>query len=127
VIYLDTSAALAMLLAENRKPPARIWAEPLVASRLLEYEIWTRVHARGLAKSHAGAAHAILERVTLIELSPPVLQRALEPFPVGVRTLDALHLATALYLASVRQKLLVATFDARMREAAEALGLGLAF
>lgn len=127
MIYLDTSAALAMLLAENRKPPARIWAEPLVASRLLEYEIWTRIHARGLAESHSGPAHAILERVTLIELSPSVLQRALEPFPVAVRTLDALHLATASYLASVRQKLLVATFDTRMRQAAQALGLGLAF
>lgn len=127
MIYLDTSAALAMLLAENRKPPARIWAEPLVASRLLEYEIWTRVHARRLVKSHGAAAHAILERVTLIELSPPVLQRALEPFPVAVRTLDALHLATASYLASVRQKPRMATFDARMRQAAKALGLGLAF
>jgi hypothetical protein len=39
VIYLDTSVALAEILAEDRKPPESLWAETLVASRLLEYEL----------------------------------------------------------------------------------------
>jgi hypothetical protein len=38
VIYLDTSVLLAHLLAEHRSPPDALWAETLVASRLLEYE-----------------------------------------------------------------------------------------
>jgi len=29
-------------------PPERLWQESLIASRLLEYEIWTRLHARNL-------------------------------------------------------------------------------
>jgi hypothetical protein len=45
VIYLDTSVALAQLLAEDRLPPERLWQETLVSSRLLEYEIWNRIHA----------------------------------------------------------------------------------
>jgi hypothetical protein len=49
VIYLDTSVALAQLLAEDRLPAERIWDEQLVSSRLLEYELWNRLHARGVA------------------------------------------------------------------------------
>ena len=52
MIYVDTSVVLAQLLAEDRSPPARLWNETLVASRLMEYEIWTRLHARQLAESH---------------------------------------------------------------------------
>lgn len=37
MIYLDTSVALAHLLAEDRQPPASLWDETLVSSRLLEY------------------------------------------------------------------------------------------
>ncbi|HEY7665687.1 MAG TPA: hypothetical protein VH934_21425 [Xanthobacteraceae bacterium] len=41
MIYLDTSVALAHLLAQDRSPPATLWQEQLIASRLLEYELWT--------------------------------------------------------------------------------------
>ena len=81
MIYLDTSVALAHLLAEDRAPPERLWQEPLISSRLIEYEIWTRIHARKLARSHADEVRALLSRLALIELAPPVLARALEPFP----------------------------------------------
>jgi hypothetical protein len=47
VIYLDTSVAIAQLLAEMRQPPAALWDESLVSSRLLEYELWTQINARG--------------------------------------------------------------------------------
>src|SRR5271163_4699572 len=82
VIYLDSSVALAHLLAEDRSPPESIWEETLVASRLLEYEVWNRVHARRLARSHGEVVRALIGRVALIELVPPVLARALEPFPI---------------------------------------------
>jgi hypothetical protein len=52
VIYLDASVALAQLLAEDRAPPSGLWKEQLIASRLLEYEIWTRLNARRLGQSH---------------------------------------------------------------------------
>ena len=56
MIYLDTSVALAQLLAEDRAPPSSLWGEPLIASRLLEYEIWTRLNARRLGQSHGEEA-----------------------------------------------------------------------
>ena len=126
MIYLDTSVALAALFAEDRRPRDGLWREPLVSSRLLEYELWTRIHARGAADTHGDAVRELLARVSLVELAPTVLARALDPFPAPVRTLDALHLATASFLAAHRQPIRLATYDARMRACAMALGLTLA-
>jgi predicted nucleic acid-binding protein len=122
MIYLDTSVALAHLLAEDRHPPDEIWTEVLVSSRLIEYELWTRLHARDLAGSHGDAARALLGRLAMIELAPAVLARALEPFPIPVRTLDALHLASADFLRGQRQALEIASYDDRMSMAARKMG-----
>src|SRR5207248_3261651 len=83
---------------ESRVPPQRLWGEPLSSSRLLEYEVWTRIHGRRLAGSHGESVRALIGRVALVELAPPVLSRALEPFARPVRTLDALHLASMEFL-----------------------------
>jgi predicted nucleic acid-binding protein len=123
VIYLDTSVALAHLLAEDRAPPASLWSEPLVASRLLQYELWSRVHARGLSRSHADEVRQLLGRIAFLELTPTVLARALEPFPAPVRTLDALHLASADFLRQQGQSLRLASYDARMVDVARRLGI----
>jgi hypothetical protein len=125
VIYLDTSVALAHLLTEDRSPPDSLWEEPLVSSRLLEYEIWNRIHARGLGRSHAEEVRVLIGRVALIELAPPVLVRALEPFPIPVRTLDALHLASIEFLRARRQTLELASYDDRLVAAARALDIPL--
>jgi predicted nucleic acid-binding protein len=121
VIYLDTSVALAHLLAEDRTPPARLWQESLVSSRLLEYELWTRVTAERLAASHGDEVRALLAKVSFIEMAPPVLARALEPFPTPVRTLDALHLASMEFLRSNGQALQLASYDRRLLTAARGL------
>ena len=121
MIYLDSSVALAALLAEDRSPPATLWEEPLIASRLLQYEVWNRIHARGLGRTHGDAASALLDRVAMVELSPIVLERALEPFPTAVRTLDALHLASIEFLRSRGQDVELASFDERLIAAARAL------
>ena len=121
MIYLDSSVVLAQLLAEDRVPPERLWGEPLTASRLLEYEVWTRIHARRLGESHGDAVRALIGRLALIELAPPVLLRALEPFPRPVRTLDALHLASIEFLRAQGQAPKLASYDARLVAAARAL------
>jgi hypothetical protein len=126
VIYLDTSVALAQLLAEDRAPPPSLWDEPLITSRLLEYEIWTRLNAMKLDRSHGEEARALIQRVALIELAKPVLQRALEPFPVPVRTLDALHLASIAFLIGRGQTVELATYDDRLLAAAQALKIPIA-
>lgn len=125
MIYVDTSVALAHLLAEDRTPPLALWEEPLVSSRLLEYEMWNRLQARRLIGSHGELARELLHRLALLELAPPVLARALEPFPVPVRPLDALHLASIVFLREQRQEVTLASYDLRMLAAAKRLGIAL--
>lgn len=124
MIYLDTSVALAHLLAEDRAPPADLWREPLVASRLLEYELWVRLQALELMATHGESARSVLEHVAMLELITPVLERAAAPFPAPVRTLDALHLASADFLRQQGAAVRVASYDRRLLAAAQAMGLG---
>lgn len=121
MVYVDTSVVLAQLLAEDRCPPEALWSETLVASRLLEYEMWNRLHAHDPGGTLAETARQLLGRVAMLELVPPVLARALEPFPLAVRTLDALHLASLDFLRERGQEVSLATYDRRMAAAAEAL------
>lgn len=125
MIYLDTSVALAHLLAENHCPSETLWQEPLVSSRLLEYEAWTRLNARRLAGSHGEALRALVGRLAFLELARPILARALEPFPTQVRTLDALHLASIEFLRQQGLNISLATYDTRLRDAAAALDIDL--
>jgi predicted nucleic acid-binding protein len=125
VIYVDTSVLLAQLLAEDRRPPRALWVQPLITSRLAEYEVWNRIHARNLAESHGEAARQLLARVSMVELSPLALRRALEPFPAALRTLDALHLASVEYLRAQRLRLALATYDERMASVATAMSIPL--
>jgi hypothetical protein len=126
VIYLDTSVALAHLLAEDRRPPDALWASPLVSSRLLEYELWNRLNQRGLGASHGEAARRLVERLALLELLPNVLARALEPFPNSVRTLDVVHLASIVFLRERSLSIELASYDARLTAAARGLGIPIA-
>ena len=126
MIYVDTSVALAELLAEDRRPDPALWAQSLVSSRLLQYEVWTRLHARTLASSHGDAARHLLSGMAFLELAPEVLARALDPLPGAARTLDALHVASIEFLRSQRVPIELATFDARMTAIARKLGIPLA-
>jgi len=126
VIYLDTSVALAHLLAEDKHPPEALWKQPLVSSRLLEYELWTRLNARGLAGSHGEPARRLLQRLAFLELLPNVLSRALQPFRVPVRTVDAVHLASMDFLRTVDPHLQLASYDDHLVACARALGVGIA-
>lgn len=125
MIYVDSSVVIAQLLAEDRRPPPGLWSRPLTSSRLLEYEVWTRVHARGMGTRLGEAVRLLLARLAMLGLERSVLARALEPFPEPVRTLDALHLASADFLRGQGQEVAIATYDARMGEAARALGFEL--
>jgi uncharacterized protein len=61
----------------------------------------------------------------LIELAPPILARALEPFPTRVRTLDALHLAAIEFLRSRHQMVELLSYDEGLVAAAQALRIPL--
>jgi hypothetical protein len=118
VIYVETSVALAHLLAEDRYPPESLWKSQLTSSRLTEYEVWTRVHARRLGGSHGDAVRSLLQRLGWLELTPTVLARALEPWPMSLRTLDALHLASIEFLRSRGERVTLASYDHRIIGAA---------
>jgi uncharacterized protein len=125
VIYLDSSVALVYLLAEDRLPPQELWQQQLVSSRFLEYEILNRIRARRLERSHGDAVRALIGRVALLELATPVLARALDPFPIPVRTLDALHLASIEFLRARQQQVELASYDGRLIAGARALQIPL--
>ena len=126
MIYVDTSVVLAHLLAEDRKPSEAFWSQPLVSSRLTEYETMVRVHALRVSSTHEEPARELLSRLALLELSPLVLGRALDPFTPRVRTLDALHLASIEYLRGRGLEIRLASFDVRLNRAAESLGIPIA-
>jgi hypothetical protein len=62
-----------------------------------------------------------VKRFQLVDLTPAVLTRAAEPFPVHVATLDAIHLATALELRADVGDIDFATHDRKLGDAARAL------
>ena len=95
----------------------------LVSSRLLEYEIWTRLHARKATASRAEAAHEVIARISLLELVPPVLARALEPFPVSVP--HARRATPCIMPVSAGSRPARASYDDRMADSARALGIPL--
>ena len=123
MIYLDSSVALAHLLAEDRFPPEALWDQPLVSSRLLECEVWNRVNAHQLQNSHGDAVRNLIGRVAMIEMVGPVLTRALRPFPVPVRTLDAIHLSALEFVREQKQSVQLASYDERLLTAARLLGI----
>lgn len=125
MIYLDTSVALAHLLAEDRQPPDSMWDEELISSRLLQYEIWTTLNRRELVGRYAEAADGLLASVALVEMAPTVLERALSPFPGSppLRTLDALHLASCSYLRDRGLSVMMASYDRNVLDAARAMDM----
>ena len=74
MIYIDGSVALAQLLTQDHALPETIWWQPLISSRLLEYEVWNRLHARGLGDSHGEEARMLIGRIALIELGRVVTE-----------------------------------------------------
>lgn len=125
MIYLDASAVLAGLLTEGRRPQESLWDAALVSSRQLIYEVWTRLNARSASGPPSAAATQLLARVNLVEMSSVALARALEPFPVELRTQDALHVSTMVWLREEASEIRLASYDRRMRACAEALGFEL--
>jgi hypothetical protein len=57
----------------------------------------------------------------MIEMVGPVITRALQPFPVPVRTLDAIHLAALEFIRAQKQTVQLASYDERLLAAARSL------
>ena len=121
-VYLDTSALGRVLLGEPDRSAvldALSGFDQHVASRLL------RIELRRLALRHdlLDDADRLLGAVALVPISEPVLDAAETILPGEVATLDAIHLATAVQLASEEVLEAVMTYDARLEQGARHHGL----
>ena len=61
----------------------------------------------------------MLRKIDLVELSRDCLRRALRPYPVLVRTLDGLHLATMAHMREQGEPVELASYDSRLVAAPE--------
>jgi predicted nucleic acid-binding protein len=130
--YLESSAMLAALLEQDAAALRSLRAEGQLVTSALTFAEASRVLVRArvsgrLTSSDARAAGRALgtleRRCTVVAISEAVLARAGRPFPIEpVRTLDAIHLATAELLGATPHDLVVVTRDGRVRDNATALG-----
>lgn len=79
-----------------------------------------------MTESRRDLARKLLNHVDMFDLTPEVLARALKPFPVSVRTLDALHLATIEFLRGRGRTVELASYDTRLSAAARSLDINIA-
>lgn len=115
MIYLDTSAAAKALIEEAESDSIRkLFANntPFVSSKLLAVELHAVADRRMVSKD---AAQELLDRVALVSLGDDILDEAIEMHS-GLRTLNALHLATAVRLTGMVSGIL--TFDKELATAA---------
>ena len=130
-VYLDTSVVLCALLETGDSAPEWGAWERAYSSELMGVEARRALdrlrleHALdddGLADAHQALA-ATERAIGSIRLTAAVLRRAGQPMPTAVKTLDAIHLASALLFAERRVSGLVfGTHDRRQATAARALG-----
>jgi len=138
VVYAESSAVLGWLLGESRQ--AEVVSVLAGASRVVTSALTPLECARGLARARQMdrisaaeelAALRLLDTAAaswnVMDLSDRVTERARAEFPhEPVRTLDAVHLATAQIFHDAVGPVAMLSHDARVRENAAALGLQLA-
>lgn len=128
--YVDTSVLLRIVLGEPH--PLRQWRtiDLAISSELIRIEALRTIdRARirlGLAETELAERRGdVLEALSafhVARLDQTVLERAAEPFPTLLGTLDAIHLATAVLARLEHEDLVFATHDGELATAARSLG-----
>jgi predicted nucleic acid-binding protein len=136
-LYAESSAVLAWLLGEEAEPRVRrsLRAADLVMASDLTLVECDRVLIRAVAlgdltEGDAADRRAYLTtaaaRWNVLRLGPEIIERARQPFPgEPIRTLDALHLASALIARAAVAGIELLSLDDRIRTAARQLGFRL--
>lgn len=120
--YVDSSAIVKLVVAEPESSALRRYLrrrKPYVSSALARAEVARSLLPFGPAALQRG--DSVLARIDLIRVNDTVLRGAGSLLPEDIRTLDAIHLATAQQLGTDLAR--IVTYDTRMQAAAEALGL----
>jgi uncharacterized protein len=123
--YLDSSAIVKLVVAEPESPTLRRYLRrrrPLVSSALARAEVARALLPLGEPAVRRG--QEVLPRLELIRVSDRILAAAGALLPAELRTLDAIHVATAQQLGSNLGRFV--TYDERMRAAARTAGCSVA-
>ncbi len=129
--YLDSSVALRVIL--GARGALRKWKtlEHVISSALIEVECLRTLDRFRLAEHIAAeeiavrrqAVYDLVSRMDIVDITQPVLARASQPLPVPLKTLDAIHLATAMLWREAEQtEIEIATHDEALALAARAIG-----
>ena len=136
-LYAESSAVLSWLLGEPRGVEIRTLlqsAEFVIASdvtliecdRVLVRAVALGEMREGKAAQRRAALNAAAAQWHVLHLAPVVVERARRPFPAEpIRTLDAIHLASALVARTAVADLALLSLDERVRAAATELGIEL--
>jgi predicted nucleic acid-binding protein len=125
LLYLDSSAIVKLVVVEPESAALRRYLRrrrPLISSALAKAEVARALLPLGEQAVRRG--QDVLARLELIRVSDRVLAAAGQLLPPELRTLNAIHLATALELGGDLAR--VITYDERMRTAATAIGCSVA-
>jgi hypothetical protein len=124
MIYLDSAAVVKLVHAEPESHALRAWLDARVETGWIS-SVLTEVESfRALARYAPAAVSrlpAVLDQIDLIDMGPSIRILARTAKPVTVRSLDAIHLGTALHYGSGLTSFV--TYDKRLLEAARAAGL----
>ena len=121
-VYADASALVKLIVDEAESPAARAYLVPglqVAASRLVAAEVPRALRRR--YDADPAWAEGVLREIDMIDVSPLILSRAARLEPPALRTLDAVHLASALELGADLEAFV--TYDARLAAAARGAGL----
>lgn len=119
--YVDSSALVKLVLAEAGSEAMLRWyveSERVATSRIGIVETNRAARRREHDPSHLEVVVASIE---IIEVDAAIAQRAALMGPPGLRTLDAIHVASALALSSEMDAFV--TYDQRLVDVARAIGL----
>jgi predicted nucleic acid-binding protein len=124
VVYLDSSALVKLVVAE---PESSALVEFLrgrserVSSAVALAEVPRALRRAGFGASERRRSREVMARIALVDVDRRILAAAAALDPPGLRTLDAIHLATAL---AVREDLeALVTYDRRLAAGAERVHL----
>ncbi len=124
--YLDASALVKLVALERESHALRdhlVQYERLLTSRLVSVEVSRALARRGPASVRVGAEQVarVFEHLMLIEIDAAVASVAAQLEPPGLRSLDAIHLASALAVGN--ELVTMITYDVRLASAARTMGL----
>jgi uncharacterized protein len=124
MIYLDSAAVVKLAHAETESPALRAWLAERAETGWISSVLTEIESFRALARYAPDAVSrlpAVLDQIELIGLEPPIRILAQAARPVTVRSLDAIHLGTALHARGTLTSFV--TYDKRLLGAAAAAGL----